>query len=228
MFSQRHPAWPESAIHSRYPRGRCMKQRHLGHRSFKMFLHLSKKVSPESGVVCRIYAKNVEIVRKLCRGERRTPQCIAGRVPVAVGACTPNDMGLQTAHLSANNQAHGPFWLGLEPPAPRRAVVSALTIAGAFIAGGCIPLGPYMLSATASAALGASVALTLMALDVFGYVKGHFTGTPPWRSASDARSSPGSCWMKAVSSSMRRLSIVPWLRGTVRSRGRSGWAKLWT
>jgi len=75
------------------------------------------------------------------------------------------------------------FELGLEPPDPRRAVVSALTIAGAYIAGGCIPLGPYMLLATASAALGASVALTLMALGVFGYVKGHFTGTPPWRSA---------------------------------------------
>jgi VIT1/CCC1 family predicted Fe2+/Mn2+ transporter len=75
------------------------------------------------------------------------------------------------------------FELGLEQPAPRRAVVSALTIAGAYIAGGCIPLGPYMLLATASAALGVSVALTLMALGVFGYVKGHFTGTPPWRSA---------------------------------------------
>jgi vacuolar iron transporter family protein len=75
------------------------------------------------------------------------------------------------------------FELGLEQPDPRRAVVSTLTIAGAYIAGGCIPLGPYMLLATASAALGASVALTLMALGVFGYVKGHFTGTPPWRSA---------------------------------------------
>jgi vacuolar iron transporter family protein len=75
------------------------------------------------------------------------------------------------------------FELGLEQPDPRRAVVSALTIAGAYIAGGCIPLGPYMLLATASAALGASVALTLMALGVFGYVKGHFTGTTPWRSA---------------------------------------------
>jgi vacuolar iron transporter family protein len=75
------------------------------------------------------------------------------------------------------------FELGLEQPDPRRAVVSALTIAGAYIAGRCIPLGPYMLLATASAALGASVALTLMALGMFGYVKGHFTGMPPWRSA---------------------------------------------
>src|SRR6201993_2339875 len=66
------------------------------------------------------------------------------------------------------------FELGLEKPDPRRAVVSALTIAGAYIAGGCIPLGPYMLLATASAALGASVVITLMALGVFGYVKGRF------------------------------------------------------
>ena len=62
-------------------------------------------------------------------------------------------------------------------------MVSALAIAGAYIAGGCIPLGPYMLLATASAALGVSVVLILMALSVFGYVKGHFTGTPAWRSA---------------------------------------------
>ena len=75
------------------------------------------------------------------------------------------------------------FELGLEQPAPRRAVVSALTIAGAYIAGGCIPLGPYILLATASAALSASVAITLLALAMFGYVKGRFTGAPPWRSA---------------------------------------------
>lgn len=73
--------------------------------------------------------------------------------------------------------------LGLELPAPRRAVVSALTIAGAYSTGGCIPLGPYMLLATASAALSASVTITLLALAMFGYVKGHFTGAPPWWSA---------------------------------------------
>jgi VIT1/CCC1 family predicted Fe2+/Mn2+ transporter len=75
------------------------------------------------------------------------------------------------------------FELGLEKPDPRRAVLSALTIAGAYIAGGFIPLGPYILSAKASTALVASVAITLLALAVFGYVKGHFTGAPPVRSA---------------------------------------------
>jgi VIT1/CCC1 family predicted Fe2+/Mn2+ transporter len=75
------------------------------------------------------------------------------------------------------------FELGLEKPDPKRALLSALTIAGAYIAGGFIPLGPYILLPTASAALVASVAITLLALAVFGYVKGHFTGAAPVRSA---------------------------------------------
>ena len=36
------------------------------------------------------------------------------------------------------------YELGLEEPDPRRAVKSAATIAGAYIAGGLIPLAPYM------------------------------------------------------------------------------------
>ena len=42
------------------------------------------------------------------------------------------------------------FELGLEEPDPKRAVRSASTIAGAYIAGGLIPLAPYMLMASAS------------------------------------------------------------------------------
>jgi len=75
------------------------------------------------------------------------------------------------------------FELGLEKPDPKRALRSALTIAGAYIVGGFIPLGPYMLSPKASTALVASVAITLLALAIFGYVKGHFTGAPPLRSS---------------------------------------------
>jgi VIT1/CCC1 family predicted Fe2+/Mn2+ transporter len=75
------------------------------------------------------------------------------------------------------------FELGLEQPDPQRALRSALTIAGAYIVGGFIPLGPYIISSKASTALMASAAITLMALGVFGYVKGYFTGAPPWRSA---------------------------------------------
>lgn len=75
------------------------------------------------------------------------------------------------------------FELGLEEPDPGRALRSALTIAGSYIAGGLIPLVPYMVTDTARAALVPSVVVTLAALLVFGYVKGRFTGTVPWRSA---------------------------------------------
>ena len=75
------------------------------------------------------------------------------------------------------------FELGLERPNPRRAMVSALTIAGAYVGGGFVPLGPYLLCATARTALVYSVVVTLLALTVFGYVKGRFTGTTPVRSA---------------------------------------------
>jgi len=75
------------------------------------------------------------------------------------------------------------FELGLEQPDPKRALVSAATIAGAYIAGGLIPLAPYFVFAAATRALVFSVVVTLLALGVFGYVKGHFTGARPIRSA---------------------------------------------
>jgi vacuolar iron transporter family protein len=75
------------------------------------------------------------------------------------------------------------FELGLEKPEPKRAVVSAFTIAGAYVAGGFIPLAPYIFSHSTSAALLLSVAMTLVALVIFGFVKGRFTGTKPIRSA---------------------------------------------
>ena len=75
------------------------------------------------------------------------------------------------------------FELGLEKPDPRRAYTSALTIALAYIAGGFIPLGPYILLGDAHQALLISIVVTLVALFVFGGVKGHFTGAPILRSA---------------------------------------------
>jgi VIT1/CCC1 family predicted Fe2+/Mn2+ transporter len=62
-------------------------------------------------------------------------------------------------------------------------LVSALTIAGAYIAGGFIPLSPYLVTGEASAALLFSVILTLTALLTFGFIKGRFTGMKPVRSA---------------------------------------------
>ena len=72
--------------------------------------------------------------------------------------------------------------LGLEKPDPKRALTSALTIGGAYIVGGSIPLSPYIFLPSAQTALLVSVVVTLTALFVFGAFKGHFTGTPPLRS----------------------------------------------
>ncbi len=74
------------------------------------------------------------------------------------------------------------FELGLEEPDPKRARTSALTIAGAYVAGGLVPLAPYFFQHDAHRALGLSVAFTLVALFGFGWLKGHFTGAPPLRS----------------------------------------------
>jgi VIT1/CCC1 family predicted Fe2+/Mn2+ transporter len=74
------------------------------------------------------------------------------------------------------------FELGLESPDPKRAVASALTIAFAYMAGGLVPLSPYFFTGEAHRALGISVGFTLVALLVFGYVKGRFTGANPLRS----------------------------------------------
>ncbi len=75
------------------------------------------------------------------------------------------------------------FELGLEEPDPRRALRSALTIAVSYVVGGLIPLSPYFVMPTVGEALRISVAFTLLALLVFGYVKGRFSGAPPVRSA---------------------------------------------
>lgn len=75
------------------------------------------------------------------------------------------------------------FELGLEKPEPKRAMTSALTIGGAYIAGGMIPLAPYIFNENISVSLILSTAFTLIALIVFGFVKGRFTGMKPVRSA---------------------------------------------
>ncbi len=76
------------------------------------------------------------------------------------------------------------FELGLEQPNPKRALTSAITIAGAYIAGGLIPLAPYFFLSTISQALLVSAMATLAALTIFGYIKGQFTGTSPLKSAA--------------------------------------------
>lgn len=80
------------------------------------------------------------------------------------------------------------FELGLEKPDPKRAFVSAFTIAASYMAGGLIPLAPYIVSLyirgiSVQTALFFSVTFTLVALLIFGFVKGRYTGTRPMRSA---------------------------------------------
>jgi VIT1/CCC1 family predicted Fe2+/Mn2+ transporter len=75
------------------------------------------------------------------------------------------------------------FELGLEKPDPSRARISASVIAGAYIVGGLVPLSPYMFLANAKTALAVSIVMTLIALAVFGFVKGRYTGAGPLKSA---------------------------------------------
>jgi VIT1/CCC1 family predicted Fe2+/Mn2+ transporter len=106
------------------------------------------------------------------------------------------------AALQQNHPAYVDFMmrfeLGLEKPEPGRAHRSALTIAASYIAGGLVPLLPYMLvrgphlmdgdvlvSAlipTTAAALKLSVVITLLALALFGALKGRLVGTGALRS----------------------------------------------
>ncbi|MDB6037779.1 MAG: ccc1 [Verrucomicrobiales bacterium] len=75
------------------------------------------------------------------------------------------------------------FELGLETPNPKRALQSAITIAMSYVVGGFIPLAPYILMADSRKALLVSAIVTLLALALFGFVKGHFTGVSKLKSS---------------------------------------------
>jgi VIT1/CCC1 family predicted Fe2+/Mn2+ transporter len=75
------------------------------------------------------------------------------------------------------------FELGLEEPDPKRALQSAITIALSYVAGGIVPLAPYIIFLDIKTAFYFSVVFTLAALAVFGFVKGKFTGVPGIKSA---------------------------------------------
>jgi VIT1/CCC1 family predicted Fe2+/Mn2+ transporter len=71
------------------------------------------------------------------------------------------------------------FELGFEEPDPKRARNSAATIAASYIVGGLVPLSPYMVVTSLTTALLTSIAVTLVALFLFGYFKGRLTGINP-------------------------------------------------
>ncbi len=75
------------------------------------------------------------------------------------------------------------FELNLERPDPKRAIVSATTISIAYIVGGLIPLTPYILISDVGSALEMSIIVTSIALILFGWIKGRFTGVNQGRSA---------------------------------------------
>lgn len=75
------------------------------------------------------------------------------------------------------------FELGLDKPDPKRAPISAFTIGFSYICGGLIPLAPYMVIHEPQLALLWSAGFTVVALFIFGYVKGRFVGVHPIRTA---------------------------------------------
>lgn len=121
-------------------------------------------------------------IRDKAEVERQEVMDIFKRYGVTADECAPILTALQR-RPEAWRDFMMRFELGLEEPDPRRAVRSAVTIGGSYIAGGLIPLAPYMLMRESGRALVVSAAVTLLALVVFGFVKGHFTGVPKTRSA---------------------------------------------
>jgi len=75
------------------------------------------------------------------------------------------------------------FELNLEKPDPKRAFISATTISVAYIVGGLIPLAPYIFISEIEPALKMSIIATSIALILFGWIKGRFTGVNQGRSA---------------------------------------------
>jgi VIT1/CCC1 family predicted Fe2+/Mn2+ transporter len=97
----------------------------------------------------------------------------------------PEHLGPIVTAISADEKRWIDFMmryeLGLEAPDPKRAGRSAATIFISYIGGGLVPLAPYFFVSRVEDALAISVALTAVALFVFGAIKARFTGIPIWR-----------------------------------------------
>jgi VIT1/CCC1 family predicted Fe2+/Mn2+ transporter len=75
------------------------------------------------------------------------------------------------------------FELGLSEPDRNRPWRSAITVGGAYVLGGLVPLIPYLVIGSAKEALRWSIFFTFLALLLFGWVKAGFTGQGRWKSA---------------------------------------------
>ena len=88
------------------------------------------------------------------------------------GGCNPSRNGITSGHF-----------LNTEIIISRTAAAnSAITIALSYVVGGLIPLFPYMTGNSLPSALAASVTITLLALLLFGGIKGRLTGAGTLRS----------------------------------------------
>ena len=75
------------------------------------------------------------------------------------------------------------FELGLEKPDEKRATKSAFNIGAAYVVGGLVPLAPYFFVSNVQTALLISVAVTIIALFVFGFLKAKAIGQPAFAGA---------------------------------------------
>lgn len=75
------------------------------------------------------------------------------------------------------------YELGLDKPDPKRATKSALNIGLSYAIGGLVPLSPYFFTEEPVEALKISVAVTLLCLFIFGFLKSRITGVNPWGGA---------------------------------------------
>ena len=133
--------------------------------------HYDSEVSRESYEIDHLREREVQEVAEILKGYGLEGQPLNA----VVGAITAD-----RAHWIDFMMR---FELELEKPDPRRALISALTIGGAYIVGGLVPLVPYIMTGNIATALKTSVMTTGMALLAFGAVKGHFTGVNLVRSA---------------------------------------------
>jgi VIT1/CCC1 family predicted Fe2+/Mn2+ transporter len=114
--------------------------------------------------------------------ERKEVIDIMAQYGVSKQECEPMLAGLERNPIAWRDFMMR-FELGLEEPQPAAARKSAVTIALSYLVGGLIPLAPYMLMTSIPRALAASTAVTLLALFIFGYLKGSVTGTGALKSA---------------------------------------------
>lgn len=75
------------------------------------------------------------------------------------------------------------FELNLEEPDVHQAKKSAALIAAAYVIGGFVPLSAYIFTNSPQQGLYISVALTISALIIFGYVKSKLIGQHPFKGA---------------------------------------------